>query len=201
MNSEESPREIEHSGDSDAELMQRSSRGDSTAYTALIQKYQNPLVNFFRRLGVYTEAEDLVQESFVRIFRARTRYRVKAKFRTYLYAVARSVYVDWVRRSARRGDAMTEYAEFLATQGDRLVMQSERSLDVQAAVDALPEKLRVVVVLSIFQGLKYREVAEVLDIPEGTVKSRMSLAVAQLKETLNDKPASKVTYRSDTGPK
>ncbi|MBN1268679.1 MAG: RNA polymerase sigma factor, partial [Kiritimatiellae bacterium] len=110
---------------------------------------------------------------------------VTAKFTTFLYAVARSAWLDWCRKEGRRRDFRERYEQELEGQAGTRAPRPGTRLDIQQALDALPDKLRVVVVLSIYQGLKYAEIAEALDIPEGTVKSRMHLAMAQLREHLH----------------
>jgi RNA polymerase sigma-70 factor (ECF subfamily) len=156
-------------------------KGRLDAFGVLVQRHQESLLNFFRRLGVYTDAEDLVQETLLRVFRYRKTYRPKAKFRTFLYRVARTVWIDWVRRKARREEFMTECEHDPAFTAPPPVLDAA-ALDVQTALNTLSDKLRVVVVMRIYQGLQYSEIAEALDIPEGTAKSRMSLALAQLRK-------------------
>ncbi len=167
--------------DPDVVLMREAAGGSLDAFSSLMRRHQDPLVNFFRRMGVYTDAEDLVQETFVRLYKARLRYRSSAKFTTYLYVIARHVLADhgrkWFRRERLRKGLLVEAEVAVAggpTQGWRI--------DVEAALARLSPKLRSVVVLSIYQGLKQEEIAEVLGIPRGTVKSRMNLAIRELKE-------------------
>ncbi len=169
---------------SDVDLMRAAREGDSDAYSTLVRRHQDALVNFFARLGVYHEREDLAQETFVRIYKARRRYRARAGFRSYLYTVARRVWIDFVRRSDRRQNrlaALREEAE-IESQGNNPI--PGRRLDVQAAVAALPEKLKLVVVMSVYQGLKYEEISRALNVPVGTVKSRMHLAMQRLRAGL-----------------
>jgi len=168
---------------SDEALMMEVRAGHTESFSPLICKYQQPLVNFFRRLGVYTDAEDLIQETFLKVYRYRRRYRVTAKFSTFLYRVARNVWVDHCRKAARRKDLLERYEDDVPKPSDR--PPTAARLDVQEAVAALPEKLRMVVVLSIYQGMKYEQIAEILGIPAGTVKSRMHLAMGRLKEHMH----------------
>lgn len=157
--------------------------GRVEAFAPLVRKYQQSLVNFFRRLGVYTDAEDLVQETFLKVYRHRKRYRATAKFSTFLYRVARNVWVDWCRKIGRRRNLVEKLEKEAAQSPEQ--QSPDAAMDVREAVAALPEKLRMVVVLSIYQGLKYEEIARVLGIPTGTVKSRMHLAMRHLKERMH----------------
>lgn len=173
----------------DLSAMQRVKEGDLGAFDDLVRKYQRALMNFFGGLGVYTDVDDLVQDTFMRIYRRREQYRPTAKFTTYLYTVARSVWIDWTRRQVRRTDGLTALATEMAIREEAPKQVPERALAAAEAVDMLPEKLRLVIVLSIFQGLKYQEIADVLEIPVGTVKSRMSNAVKTLKEIMDARRA------------
>ncbi len=161
--------------------MRRSSSGDREAFAVLVGRHQRALMNFFRRLGAETHcAEDCAQETFLRLFRYRDRYLPAAPFPVFLYRLARHSWVDWSRRGARwRMAALDE--ESAVMRGGDLV---DDRLDLEKAVQDLPEHLRWVVVLSVRQGLRYGEIAEVLDIPLGTVKSRMFHGVRKLREAL-----------------
>ena len=168
----------------DRDLMVRARDGQRDAFVLLVHRHQAPLLNFFRRMGVYTDAEDMVQETFLRLFAARERYRPTAKFTTFLYTIARRVRADRLRKSMRAPAYVAATESAAASEGDESDRAADR-LDVQRALDGLSEKLRAVVVLSAYQGLRYAEIAAILGIPEGTVKSRMSLAMGQLREILD----------------
>ena len=92
---------------SDFELMRRTREGDRDAFAALIRRHQPPLVNFFYRMGAYSDAEDLAQTTFLKPFEYRFRYRETAKFTTFLYTLARHAWIDGFRKSQRR-DAYVE---------------------------------------------------------------------------------------------
>ena len=167
--------------------MRRTAAGEPSAFTALVARYQDQLLNFFCRMGAYTDAEDLVQETFVRLFNYRDRYRPTAKFTTFLYTIARHAWLDMLRKTRRRETLADELKEEEAsTEYDGGMRQAFLSMDVQEALQQLPDKLRSVVILNLYQGLRYEEIATVLDIPEGTVKSRMFNALNQLKEIFQD---------------
>jgi RNA polymerase sigma-70 factor (ECF subfamily) len=176
------PQQPPASPDDDFALMRRVRQGDTTAFTLLIQRHQGALVNFFRRLGAHTEAEDVAQETFLRVWRYRMRYQPTAKFTTFLFTVARHAWADHLRRMQKR-ERIAERVETETPPHDATAQNTaRRRLDAQAALKVLPEKLRLVVVMSLYQGLKYEEIAAALDVPVGTVKSRMFLAMARLKE-------------------
>lgn len=171
----------------DHDLMELLRRGDERALLVLVRRHQTPLLNFFRRLGVSThDAEDLVQETLVRVFRYRHKYVPSAKFTTFLYRLARHARIDRWRQAGRRL-RLAQAMEAEVEQADiRSAGRMGARLDAQAALDRLPEKLRIVIVLSVYQGLAYEEIAATLRIPVGTVKSRVFLAMNRLREVMKD---------------
>ncbi len=177
---EESPVDLRR----DEELMDLSRAGSRDAFGALVRRHQQPLLNFFLRLGADIHgAEDCAQESLLRLYRYRDRYTPSSPFPAFLYTLARHAWIDCSRRRARRAAVPLERAA---------AMGSERApddrLDLRAALATLPQKLRMVLVLSVDQGLNLAEIAAVLGIPTGTVKSRMFHAVRRLREVLHAQP-------------
>jgi len=171
----------------DRALMLRARDGDREAFAELVRRHQRSLLNFFRRCGVYTDAEDLVQQTFVRLYRYRQRYAPSAKLTTFLYLLARQVWIDELRRRQRK-EHLRQALEAEPEPALQRAVQPERSngLDLDAALAALPEGLRLVVVLGVYQDLPYAEIARVLRIPVGTVKSRMFNALRLLRRTLEE---------------
>ena len=174
---------MENTGD--IELMQKTAEGSLAAFETLVDRYQQKMLNYFLRMGVNTDGEDLVQETFVKLYRSRLRYRPTAKFSTYLYTIARSVWIDRVRKSDRQSRLKEAMGEETDTQLP--APATDQHLDVREALGLLPERLRSVVVLSVFEGMRYHEIADILEIPEGTVKSRMHTAMNQLRVLLDEK--------------
>lgn len=156
--------------------------GSETALTELVHRHQNALLNFFVRMGAYHEGEDLVQETFVRLYKARGRYKPLARFTTYLHVLARHVWADRGRKALRRERLQASLLVDAEVAGmtPRDPGGAPR-LDVEEALARLSPKLRDVIVLNVYQGLPYQEVAEILEIPVGTVKSRMNLALRELR--------------------
>lgn len=163
--------------------------GDSaTSETALIdeaRKYEKNLLNFFWRQGVqYSEGEDLVQETYLRLWNYRREYRPTAKLSTFLFILARQVRIDALRHQSRREMREKTWGGDQPDRADAPAFGTRE--DVRWAVSRLSEPLRDVVELGVFQDLPYAEVAEILGIPVGTVKSRMSNALKRLKEIFDD---------------
>lgn len=182
--------EIEKSGvsiDPDVQLMLEAAAGSDIAFAELVRRHQNSLLNFFLRMGVHNDAGDLVQETFVRVYKARSRYRPAAKFTTFLYVLARHVWADRgrkVKMLVRLEQSLKVDAEI--GDGRTTPPASTGGMDVQAALGRLSPKLREVIVMNVYQGLRYQEIAEVLEIPLGTVKSRLNLAVQELRGMFDD---------------
>ena len=179
----ETPKNPDAHRERDWALMKRLARGDETATSELLQAYQAALMNFFRRLGAQTdEAEDALQETFGRLFAYRHRYKPTGSFRTFLYTVARRAWIDLCRKRQRRqkGETTGDVSFYEAPVGT----SSDDRMDLEAALRHLPETHRMVVILSVFGGLQYEEISKVLEIPEGTVKSRMFHALRKLKAQL-----------------
>jgi RNA polymerase sigma-70 factor, ECF subfamily len=173
--------------DPDVALMLDVVSGSHESFAALIRRHQDALLNFFTRMGAYLDGEDLVQETFLRVYRYRERYRPTARFKTFLYVLARHVWADRCRKSMRR-ERLTFWLRADAEIRDGAPAERCRAaeLDVQAALNCLSPKLREVLVLSIYQGLRYQEIADILDIPLGTVKSRVNLALAAMRRLLDE---------------
>ena len=150
------------------------------------KKFERNLLNFFWRQGVsHFEGEDLVQETYLRLWNYRREYEPSAKLSTFLFLLARQVRIDALRRQTRREDREERWGrEQPAVQTPGVSCARE---DVRWAVSRLSDPLREVVELGVFQEMPYADVAAILGIPVGTVKSRMSNAIKRLKEVLDDK--------------
>lgn len=155
------------------------------ALMAEARKFEKNLLNFFARQGVTSfEAEDLVQETYLRLWNYRHNYEPTAKLSTFLFILARQVRIDALRRQTRRANREENWGR---EQPDvaRPAALGVRE-DVRWALAQLSEPLRDVIELGVLQDLPYAEVAAILDIPVGTVKSRMSNALKKLKELFDD---------------
>ena len=151
------------------------------------RKFEKNLLNFFWRQGVsYSEGEDLVQETYLRLWKYRREYRPAAKLSTFLFLMARQVRIDALRRQTRRENRERASLEATPLQGSEVTSRIDAREDVRWALKKLSEPLRDVIELGVFQDLPYAEVAEILGIPVGTVKSRMHNALKELKEIFDE---------------
>src|SRR6185295_1114126 len=158
-----------------------------------------------RMTGDVHRGEDVAQETFARVFAKRKDYQPSGKFSTWLWRIALNLCYDELRRRQRReessldgmGEAAAALEAFVAPEPppDKSLVEQERSELVRKALMKLSEAYRTVLVLRHYENLKFREIAGVLDVPEGTVKSRMAEGLSQLGELL--KPA----LHDDANPK
>lgn len=170
--------------------------GDAQAFAQLMRRWQGPIQNLCARmLGDAHRGEDLAQDTFARLFSKRKDYQPTGRFSTFLWRIALNLCYDELRRLKRRpetsldaegSESGEEAAELRGHEHtpDATLLQFERSELVRRAVMELSEAYRSVVVLRHYENLKFREIAEVLGVPEGTVKSRMAEALTQLHRAL-----------------
>lgn len=182
---------------SDEEAMRRVQQyGDHRAFALLFRRWEGPIKRLCTRMaGDAHRGEELAQEAFTRVFASRGSYRHAAKFSTFLWRVAINLCIDEQRKSRARPELSTGTGEEVGGRGcrgltcrepppDRAAADRERAGLVREALMELPEYYRAVVVLRHYEGLKFREIAVVLDIPEGTAKSRMAAALTKLSQIL-----------------
>jgi RNA polymerase sigma-70 factor (ECF subfamily) len=172
----------DYPADDDCQRMLLARQGDRAAFETLVRKHQRPLLNYFIRAGVNTDAEDLVQQTFIRLYHYRNRYSARAKFTTFLYLLARQVWIDELRRRNRR-QRLRERLTAEPTPEQRVPTPALAD-DLQQALAGLSERLRAVVTLGVLQELAYPEIAKILKIPVGTVKSRMFNGLRELRARL-----------------
>ena len=184
---------------SDEELLGRCrATGDSAAFESLVHRYEQELFSYLRRyLGSAEMAEDVFQATFLQVHLKREQFEEGRRFRPWLYTIATNQAIDAQRRNRRHrmvsldnrtgGDGeVGSLVEMLAGNGQTADerMQADEARDwVRSAVDDLPESLKSALMLVYHQGMKYREAADVLGIPVGTVKSRLHSALHKLNES------------------
>lgn len=177
--------------------------GDAGAFTAMVQAFQGRLIQFFFRLCWDRDrAEDLTQDLFLKLLRGAARYHEEGKLSTYVFKVATNLWIDHYRaarpqpRFASLDQVLVEGEPHLANPNRSepatplaTVISSEERVELRRAIEKLTAPHRIVFELAVFQELPYGEIASVLDIPVGTVKSRMHNSVHALKELLGPKLA------------
>jgi len=176
-------------GQTDAELMCSAAKGSEIAFAEIVSRYQDVLLNFFLRCDVsFVDGQDLAQRTFLRLWRYRKKYKAEgAKFTTFLFMLARQESIDFFRAEARRRvqeESLVQAAGELAPATGAGAAASSSGDAVRRAMRRLTPTLREAVELVVFQDMPYAEAGQVLGVPLGTVKSRMSNALKRLKELL-----------------
>jgi RNA polymerase sigma-70 factor (ECF subfamily) len=183
--------------DPDAALMLRVKQGEVDAFEELVEKYKQPVTNLiYRTLQDATEAEDLAQNVFVQVFKSAHRYRVSAKFSTWLYTIARNLCLNEIRRRSRHpadsldashpeqeDQPLRQYEDKKIFSARDNVLQDELWAKVEQALDDLPENQRTALLLCREEELSYEEIAEVL----GTSLSATKSLIHRGRETLKAK--------------
>jgi len=178
-------------------LIERCKRGDLAAFNDLVRKYEKQVYNFAYRLtGNYDDANDVAQDAFLRVFNAIGTFRGDASFSTWLFRITTNVFLDERKRAKAHPHAsLDEYLELEESSVARqiedpsptpeaILEESERAQLLQNAIGGLPEYQRAMVTLYHGQQKSYEEIAEIMDLPIGTVKSRLNRARLALKEKL-----------------
>jgi RNA polymerase sigma-70 factor (ECF subfamily) len=185
-------------GASDEDLLRRCRSGrDPAAFESLVRRYETELFSYLRRyLGNAEMAEDVFQATFLQVHLKQDQFEEGRRFRPWLYTIATNQAIDAQRRNKRHrmvsldnragDDDIGTLVDMLAGNGQTAAeqLQAEEARDwMRSAVEDLPEPLRAALVLVYHQGMKYREAADVLGIPVGTIKSRLHSALLKLNES------------------
>ena len=173
----------------DLVLAARLTVGDAEALSCLLERYWRPMVAFATdKVGSQDTAEDLVQETFVRVWEKREQLRPYTSPRAYLYRVLRNLITDDYRRRRLRDRWLmarrVEESEAPVSSAPLLLEADQLAVAANEAIAALPERRREVLILAHFHGLSYQEVAETLGITRRTVANHMSLALKELRRDL-----------------
>jgi len=186
--------------DPDTAAMLRVRAGDAEAFRHLVDRFLRPLASFFVRLGADRSlAEDCAQEVFLKLYRTRAAYEPRARFSTYVFSIARHHWIDVVRHRAagprwvsgddagpegEAGDSIGARIESAEEDPGEAARRGETEVALAAAVARLPAEQREVFALARSEHLRYQEIAEILRIPVGTVKSRVHAAVQAIRDEL-----------------
>ena len=182
---------------SDWDLVAMANDGDMNAFAELTRRYERPIVHFCQRMVKSREdAEDIAQESFVRVFRYLDRLTPSAKFSTLLFGIARNLTLNFIRDAGRRGRGVTyslsdddvheRILEDSSLRPDRIARLSEIESVIDEGLAMLSPKHREVLVLRELNGMDYNSIAKIVKCRKGTVKSRIARAREQLRQNLEN---------------
>ena len=191
---------IKNVPDEDSDLITRFKRGEDVAFDELLRKYQKPVVNFIRRFlssRSRSDAEDLAQEVFLKIYKALAWYQPEGNFTAYLYKTAVNCSLSHIRKnknpvfvsieSSQEGgetSLLDSLKDTSATLPDEAMLKEELRRMVEEAIRRLPEGQRIALILNQYQGLSYKETASVLECSVKSVERRLYRARMGLKEKL-----------------
>ena len=180
---------------SDETLMGHIKDGDIESFELLVKRWEQPLLNHcYRLINSIELAEDLRQEIFLRVCRAAGTYQPTAKFSTWLYRIATNLCLDTLAKQQHRKtipiDSVSDDLDAKSIvhpvdKPDEIVERKEVERQVRVALERLPENLRVIVIMRYYDGLKFREIADILSCPVSTVKSRMAAGMRRLNQMLS----------------
>ena len=179
---------------SDEQLMSLFQGGDENAYIELVNRYKDKLINFiFNYLGDLESSEDVVQETMIKLYQKKHYYKEIAKFSTWLYTIAKNLANTELRkRKQRKTTLLSQFSKDDKTYelpsndpepGQEIHTDIVNKI-IRDAVDQLSEKFKIVIVLRDIQGLSYEDISEIINVPIGTVKSRINRARLQLQVEL-----------------
>lgn len=181
-------------GPTDEQLIARFQQGDVYAYDLLVKRYRDPLMNFiYRFLGDKTDAEDILQETFLRLYKNKHYYKEIAKFSTWIYTIAGNLAKTELRKRKRRN--IFSIHNFMSTEKDyelpdkgitpdKYADAAITDKEIQKSIGKLSPKFKQVILLRDVQGFSYEEISQIVNIPLGTVKSRVNRARLKLQYDL-----------------
>jgi RNA polymerase sigma-70 factor, ECF subfamily len=181
----------------DEDLVLRVQQGDKSAFDFLVIKYQHKIIQLVNRyVKDPSEAQDVAQEAFIKAYRALGNFRGDSAFYTWLYRIAINTAKNYlVSRSRRSSDYQVDIQDAEALENapqlqgmdtpERLLLNQEIIDTIKTAIDKLPEEMRIAIMLREFEGMSYEEIAEAMDCPVGTVRSRIFRAREAIDNKLN----------------
>jgi RNA polymerase sigma-70 factor (ECF subfamily) len=193
----------------DEELVALATAGDLDSFNQLVARWERPIYALaYRTLGREEEARDVVQEAFLRAFRGLKGFRGQAKFSSWLYRITLNLCRDWIRRERRapvtqlpEGVDPIEVADERAAPTESvedMVARREMSAAVSRAMAELPEEQRTAILLKEYHGLTFQEIAEMLDCPLSTVKTRLYQGLSVLRRRLERRQSEEASLRRAT---
>ncbi len=195
----------------DSELILKFLDGDVQAFNVLVNRWQNKIYNFvFKVLGKREDAKDITQKAFIKVYKNLRKLKDKGKFSPWIYQIAMNLCRDEMRKNKRfpnvslhekirtsSGEDM-ELKDFLSDESSDItdeLYQGEMAEIIRKGLNMLPEKQRIVIIMKEYQGLKFREISEILHEPVNTIKSRMYYGLNALRKALAELEINKEVFQ------
>lgn len=179
----------------DVQLIEKYLSGDVSSFNTLVWRWQKPLFNFiYRYIGDFELAKDVTQKTFIRIYKNLCNLKEHNKFSSWIYQIAANLCKDELKRLRKNNSISIDYImennnynliEASTTQPDDELNQDQVGKLIRQALQMIPEEQRVVIIMKEYQGLKFAEIADILDEPLNTVKSRMYYGLNALRKVFN----------------
>ena len=173
----------------DAKLVEEFRGGNMDAFNALVENWQQRIHRFaYRYFASHDEAMEITQKTFIKAYKKLHTLDDAQKFSSWIYRIANNLCLDELKRAGRKRSSSMEsltnhpVAQSIAENPDRPIQQQELGSILQQALNQLPAEQRIVVIMKEYEGLKFREIADILDEPENTVKSRMYYGLSSLRK-------------------
>ena len=172
--------------DKDFELIDQFLEGDIGSFEKLIKKYQEEIYYFvLRMLGNPADAEDITQMAFVNVFRSLNKFKKQSQFKTWLYKIALNLCLNHLKKSKVRETEELDYTIASNDNPSGTILEKERREQLAKAIEDLPEKQKMTVILRTYHDLSYQEVSEVLGCSEGAAKANFHFALQKLKKKMS----------------
>lgn len=172
----------------DAKLIKNFLNGDVQAFNRLVNRWQQRIHRFaYRYFASHDDAKEITQKTFIKAYNKLDTLEDTEKFSAWIYRIANNLCLDETRRAGRRRSAPMEalpnqpIADSLSSNPDRVIQQENLESILQLALKQIPAEQRIVIIMKEYEGLKFREIAEILDEPENTVKSRLYYGLKKLR--------------------
>jgi RNA polymerase sigma-70 factor (ECF subfamily) len=195
----------------DEELVEKSIGGDLESFNQLVKRWERPIYALaYRVLGREEDARDVVQEAFLRAFRALPGFKGQAKFSSWLYRITLNLCRDWIRRRNRTPELQApegvDVIELAAEQGptesvEDVVNRKDLSRRVARAMDVLSEDQRTAIILKEYEGLTFQEISDLLGVPLSTVKTRLYQGLTVLRRELEKESSTRGASVLSFGPR
>ena len=172
----------------DSKLVENFRNGDIEAFNRLVERWQQRIHRFaYRYFASHDEASEITQKTFIKVYKKLNTLEDTDKFSSWIYRIANNLCLDETKRAGRRKsqpmDALPQHpiSEDLLANPDQQVQQNDLESILQLALKQIPAEQRIVVIMKEYEGLKFREIADILDEPENTVKSRLYYGLKKLR--------------------